>query len=88
MHSKKTLNQSIIDITNRIYFEFPELMKYIKEIPSISSVSDDEKLTNSTIKKTIGFRWNYQWRISKIEAINWKINGFKSKSHLHKQHSN
>ena len=46
MESKQTLNQSIIDITNRIYLEFPELTKYIKEIPSISSVSDDEKINN------------------------------------------
>ncbi len=49
MQSKKTLNQSIIDITNRIYLEFPELTKYIKEIPSISTESDDEKISNQNL---------------------------------------
>jgi hypothetical protein len=49
MKSKQRLNQSIIDITNRIYLEFPELTKYIKEIPSISSESDDEKISNQNL---------------------------------------
>jgi hypothetical protein len=49
MQSKKTLNQSIIDITNRIYLGYPELTKYIKEIPSISSKSDDEKISNQNL---------------------------------------
>lgn len=49
MQSKKTLNQSIIDITNRIYLEYPELTKYIKEIPSISSESDDEKISSQNL---------------------------------------
>jgi hypothetical protein len=49
MHSKKTLNQSIIDITNRIYFEYPELINFIKEIPSISTESDDEKISNQNL---------------------------------------
>ena len=49
MQSKNTLNQSIIDITNRIYLEYPELTKYIREIPSISSESDDEKISNQNL---------------------------------------
>lgn len=49
MKSKQTLNQSIIDITNRIYLEFPELTKYIKEIPSIRSELDDEKISNQNL---------------------------------------
>jgi hypothetical protein len=49
MQSKNTLNQSIIDITNRIYLEYPELTKYIREIPSINMDVKDEKISNQNL---------------------------------------
>jgi len=49
MQSKKMLNQSIIDITNRIYLEYPELTKYIREIPTISIDAKDEKISNQNL---------------------------------------
>jgi hypothetical protein len=49
MQSKNTLNQSIIDITNRIYLDYPELTKYIREIPSINLDVKDEKISNQNL---------------------------------------
>jgi hypothetical protein len=49
MQSKKTLNQSIIDITNRIYLEYPELTKYIREIQSINMDVEYEKISNQNL---------------------------------------
>ncbi len=49
MQSKNTLNQSIIDITNRIYLEYPELTKYIREIQSVNMDVKDEKISNQNL---------------------------------------
>jgi len=81
MQSKKTLNQSIIDITNRIYLGYPELTKYIKEIPSISSKSDDEKISNQNLMDyynslndlIIQYSKTHQEKIKKKKALQYEV---------------
>ncbi len=49
MKSKAELEKDILDITLRINKEFPELSKFIKEMPVNVSDSDDEKVNSKNL---------------------------------------
>jgi len=50
MKAKTQLNQDIINITNKINQEFPELSKYISEMPVIFSEKNNEEINNKNLE--------------------------------------
>lgn len=50
MKSKKEWNQAILNITMKIHEEFPELSKYIKEMPVKISENNKDEIDNKSLK--------------------------------------
>lgn len=50
MKTESELNQDIIDITMRIHKEYPELSKFIAEVPVKIPNNDSSDVTNKSLK--------------------------------------
>lgn len=50
MKTKRELNQAILAITQEMRQKFPELCKYLDEMPEISSGNDDHEINNDNLK--------------------------------------
>ena len=50
MESKNDLNEFIYFTTQKIYKEFPELVKYLDELPRGSSLTADKGVNNKELK--------------------------------------
>jgi hypothetical protein len=76
MKTKAELGQDIIDITMRIHKEFPELYKYIKEMPVMISQKDVinstnlEDYHNSLVKMSEEYAKTHADAKDKTEQIN------------------
>lgn len=73
METEKELNAKIIDITMRIHKEFPELSKYLNEMP-ITIPTDENPEINATIlnnyyESLFKFLASYKIEMAEKEAL-------------------